>query len=66
MARGIAMITDICRQPGDGAGLRPHAVTRANVNSYYDDPHDATGRFDGASRYADQLRVFRLTRCAFV
>ena len=29
MARGIAMITDICRQPGDGAGFRTHAVIRA-------------------------------------
>jgi len=31
MARGIAMITDICRQPGDGAGLRTHAGTRAKL-----------------------------------
>ena len=46
MVRGIAMTTDACRQPGDRAGLRPHAATHPNVNSYYDDPHDATGRFD--------------------
>jgi hypothetical protein len=31
MARGIAMTTDACRQPGDGAGLRAHAVTRAKL-----------------------------------
>jgi hypothetical protein len=31
MARGIAMTTDTCRQPGDGAGFRAHAVTRANA-----------------------------------
>ena len=31
MARGIAMTTGTCRQPGDGAGLRAHAVTRANA-----------------------------------
>jgi hypothetical protein len=31
MARGIAMITDVCRQPGDGAGSRAHAVTHANA-----------------------------------
>jgi hypothetical protein len=31
MARDIAMITDICRQAGDGAGLRAHAVTRAKL-----------------------------------
>jgi hypothetical protein len=31
MARGIAMITDICRQPGDGAGFRAHAVSRAKL-----------------------------------
>jgi type I restriction enzyme M protein len=42
------MTTDACRQPGDRAGLRPHAATHPNVNSYYDDPHDATGRFDFA------------------
>ena len=26
MVRGIAMITDICRQPGDGAGFRVNVV----------------------------------------
>ena len=31
MARGIAMTIDTCRQPGDGAGFRAHAVTRANA-----------------------------------
>ena len=30
MARGIAMTIDTCRQPGDGAGFRAHAVIRAN------------------------------------
>lgn len=29
MARGTAMITDICRRPGDGAGLRARAATAA-------------------------------------
>src|ERR1035441_335176 len=28
MARSIAMITDTCRQPGDGEGFRAHAATR--------------------------------------
>jgi hypothetical protein len=31
MAQGIAMTTDTCRQPGDGAGFRAHAVTHANA-----------------------------------
>jgi hypothetical protein len=31
MARGIAMTTDICRQPGDGAGFRAHTATHANA-----------------------------------
>jgi hypothetical protein len=31
MDRGIAMINDICRQPGDGVGLRGDAVTRAEL-----------------------------------
>jgi len=31
MARGIATTTDICRQPGDGAGFRAHAVIHANA-----------------------------------
>jgi hypothetical protein len=26
MARGIAMTTDTCRQPGDGAAFRAHAI----------------------------------------
>ena len=30
MARGTAMITDICRRHGDGDGVRAHAVTHAN------------------------------------
>ena len=66
MVRGIATATDTCRQSGDGAGFRAHAATHANVNSYYDDPHDATDRFVGASRLAGQLRVFPLTGFAFV
>jgi hypothetical protein len=66
MVRGIATTTDTCRQSGDGGGFRAHAATRAIVNSYDDDPHDATGRFDGASRYAGQLRVLPLTGLAFV
>ena len=31
MARGIAMATDTCRQPGDGAGSSAHAATRAKL-----------------------------------
>jgi len=31
MARGIAMTTDTCRQPGDGAGFGAHAITRAKL-----------------------------------
>jgi hypothetical protein len=31
MARGIAMTTDICGQPGDGAGYRSHAGTHVNA-----------------------------------
>ena len=31
MAWCIAMVTGICRQPGDGAGLRAHAVTHTNA-----------------------------------
>jgi hypothetical protein len=31
MARGIAMITDICCQPGDGVGFRARAITRAKL-----------------------------------
>jgi hypothetical protein len=31
MTRGIAMITDICRQTGDGAGLRIQAGTRTKL-----------------------------------
>jgi hypothetical protein len=31
MARGIAMTADTCRQPGDGAGFRAHAATRAKL-----------------------------------
>ena len=31
MARGTAMTTDTCRQPGDGTGFRAHAVTRAKL-----------------------------------
>jgi hypothetical protein len=31
MARGIAMITDTSRQPGDGDGFRTYGVTRAKL-----------------------------------
>ena len=31
MARGIAMITGTCRQPGDGAGSSAYTVTRAKL-----------------------------------
>jgi hypothetical protein len=31
MVRGIAMITDICRQPGDGTGFCAHAATPAKL-----------------------------------
>ena len=31
MARGIAMITDICRQPGDGTGFRTVVFTHASL-----------------------------------
>jgi hypothetical protein len=33
MARGIAMTTDICRQPGDGSGFRARAGTRAKLTA---------------------------------
>ena len=35
MALGIAMISDICRQPGDGAGFRAHAGPHASIKSKF-------------------------------
>ena len=48
MARGIATTTDICRQPGDGAGFRAHAFTHANAMD-----NDLLP-FDGASQVSFQ------------
>ena len=44
MVRGLAMTTDIRRQPGDGADSRAHAVTHVNaldndLLAYGDEPH---------------------------
>ena len=44
MARGVAMTTDICRQPGDGTGLRAVAVTYARLTQTVNFPSTASRR----------------------
>jgi hypothetical protein len=49
MARGIAMITDTCRQPGDGAAVRAYVVTYANRTGLPKAQHEKGRR--GSRRY---------------